>query len=74
MILITLWHPGDVRHMHATELGPRFKYVSARLKPELQPTLEHTPLISSLCQLLLKPICHKERDKMRRREKRAEGE
>lgn len=22
MILISLWHPGDVRHMHATELRP----------------------------------------------------
>lgn len=74
MILITLWHPGDVRHMHATELRPCFKYVSARLKPELQPAMGSTPLISSLCQLLLKPICHKERDKMKRREKRAEGE
>lgn len=74
MILITLWHPGDVRHMHATELRPRFKYVSARLRPDLRPAMGHTPLISSLCQLLLKPICHKERDKMKRRERRAEGE
>lgn len=74
MILIILWHPGDVRHLHATELRPCFKYVSARLKPELQPAMGYTPLISSLCQLLLKPICHKERDKMKRREKRAEGE
>lgn len=74
IILITLWHPGDVRHMHAPELRPCFKYVSARLKPELQPAMGYTPLISSLCQLLLKPICHHERDKMKRGEKRAEGE
>lgn len=47
-----------------------FKYVSARLKPELQPAMGYTPLISSLCQLLLKPICHKERDKMKRKESR----
>lgn len=39
MILITLGHPGDVRHMHATELKPCFKYVSARLKPELWPQI-----------------------------------
>lgn len=74
MILITLWHPGDVRHMHATELRPRFQCVNARLRPDPQPAMGHTPLISSLCQLLLKPICHKERDKRKRRERRAEGE
>lgn len=74
MILITSWHPGDVRHMPATELKPCFKYISARLKPELQSAMRYTPLISSLCQLLLKPICHKERDKIKRRERREEGE
>lgn len=74
MILITPWHPGDVRHMRATELRPRFKCVSARLRPDLQPAMGRSPLISSLCQLLLKPICHKETDKRKRRERRAEGE